>query len=41
MLGMGTTLVALAVVEKDEGTSGLAVAHIGDSRLYLYRDKAL
>ena len=41
MLGMGTTLVALAVVEKDDGTSGLAVAHIGDSRLYLYRDKAL
>ncbi len=41
MLGMGTTLVALAVVERDEGTSGLAVAHIGDSRLYLYRDKAL
>ncbi len=41
MLGMGTTLVALAVVENDDGTSGLAVAHIGDSRLYLYRDKAL
>ena len=38
---MGTTLVALAVVENDDGTSGLAVAHIGDSRLYLYRDKAL
>ncbi len=41
MLGMGTTLVALAVVENDDGTSGLAVAHIGDSRLYLYRHKAL
>lgn len=41
MLGMGTTLVALAVVENEHGTSGLAVAHIGDSRLYLYRDKSL
>jgi PPM family protein phosphatase len=41
MLGMGTTLVALAVVERDDGTNGLAVAHIGDSRLYLYRDKSL
>ncbi len=41
MLGMGTTLVALAVVERHDGTSGLAVAHIGDSRLYLLRDGAL
>jgi PPM family protein phosphatase len=41
MLGMGTTLVALAVVENDDGTNGLAVAHIGDSRLYLYRNKVL
>lgn len=38
MHGMGTTLVALAVVEREDGTSGLAVAHIGDSRAYLYRD---
>jgi PPM family protein phosphatase len=41
MLGMGTTLVALAVVEREDGTNGLAVAHIGDSRLYRYRDQAL
>ena len=41
MFGMGTTLVALAVVERDDGTSGLAVAHIGDSRLYVLRDQAL
>jgi protein phosphatase len=41
MLGMGTTLVALAVVEHDDGTNGLAVAHIGDSRLYLFRDGSL
>jgi len=41
MLGMGTTLVALAVVEKQDGTNGLAVAHIGDSRLYMLRDGAL
>jgi protein phosphatase len=40
MLGMGTTLVALAVVEKDDGTSGLAVAHVGDSRLYLLRGQS-
>lgn len=41
MLGMGTTLVAVAVVETDDGTSGLAVAHVGDSRLYLLRDHVL
>ena len=41
MLGMGTTLVALAVVEHGDGTNGLAVAHIGDSRLYLLRQRAL
>jgi protein phosphatase len=41
MLGMGTTLVALAVVEHGDGTNGLAVAHIGDSRLYLLRQGAL
>ncbi len=41
MLGMGTTLVALAVVDRRDGTSGLAVAHIGDSRLYLLRDGSL
>jgi protein phosphatase len=41
MLGMGTTLVALAVVEHGDGTNGLAVAHIGDSRLYLLRAGSL
>jgi protein phosphatase len=41
MLGMGTTLVALAVVEHGDGTNALAVAHIGDSRLYLLREGAL
>jgi serine/threonine protein phosphatase PrpC len=38
MFGMGTTLVALAVVERQDGTNGLTAAHIGDSRLYAYRD---
>ncbi|MGC8627469.1 MAG: Stp1/IreP family PP2C-type Ser/Thr phosphatase [Acidimicrobiales bacterium] len=37
MFGMGTTLVALAVVEHDDGTNGLAVVHIGDSRVYSFR----
>jgi serine/threonine protein phosphatase PrpC len=41
MFGMGTTLVALAVVERHDGTSGLAAAHIGDSRLYLFRQGKL
>lgn len=41
MFGMGTTLVALAVVEHEDGTSGLAVAHIGDSRLYLWKQGGL
>jgi serine/threonine protein phosphatase PrpC len=41
MFGMGTTLVALAVVERQDGTNGLTAAHIGDSRLYVYRDGAL
>jgi serine/threonine protein phosphatase PrpC len=41
MHGMGTTLVALAVVEREDGTNGLAIAHIGDSRAYRYRDGQL
>ncbi len=41
MFGMGTTLVALAVVERQDGTNGLTAAHIGDSRLYGYRDGTL
>ena len=41
MFGMGTTLVAVAVVERDDGTNGLALVHIGDSRVYLLRDGAL
>jgi protein phosphatase len=41
MFGMGTTLVALAVVEREDGTNGLAVVHIGDSRVYLFRGGAL
>lgn len=40
MFGMGTTLVALAVVERQDGTNALAVAHIGDSRLYLLRGQS-
>jgi serine/threonine protein phosphatase PrpC len=41
MLGMGTTLVALALVEREDGTNGLAVAHIGDSRVYQFREGTL
>ncbi len=41
MLGMGTTLVVLALVEREDGTSGLAVAHIGDSRVYQFRQGSL
>ncbi|MGI8663856.1 MAG: Stp1/IreP family PP2C-type Ser/Thr phosphatase [Acidimicrobiales bacterium] len=36
--GMGTTLVAIAPVEGDDGESLLAWINIGDSRLYLLRD---
>lgn len=39
MRGMGTTLVALAVIEHQDGTNGLAVVHIGDSRAYLLRER--
>ena len=38
MHGMGTTLVTIAVIEHQDGTNGLAIAHIGDSRAYLLRD---
>jgi protein phosphatase len=38
--GMGTTLVALALVE-EEGEQGLAIINVGDSRLYLLRDGEL
>jgi len=41
MHGMGTTLVALAVVERQDSTRALAIAHIGDSRAYLYRQGEL
>lgn len=41
MLGMGTTLVALAVVEENGAATGMAIAHIGDSRVYMYRDGGL
>lgn len=41
MMGMGTTLVALGVVEDDDGSNGMAIAHIGDSRVYVFRDGAL
>ena len=41
MLGMGTTLVALAVVEDDDAANAMAIAHIGDSRAYVFRDGAL
>jgi len=41
MHGMGTTLVTLAVVERQDSTRALAIAHIGDSRAYLYRQGQL
>ncbi len=41
MRGMGTTLVALALVEQEDGSNRLAVAHIGDSRAYVLRDGLL
>lgn len=37
MRGMGTTLVALALVEGDQ----LAIVNIGDSRLYVFHDEEL
>jgi serine/threonine protein phosphatase PrpC len=40
--GMGTTLTAVALVEdEDEGGDVLAVANVGDSRVYLLRDGEL
>ena len=40
--GMGTTLTAVALVEdEDEGGQVLAVANVGDSRVYLLRDGEL
>jgi protein phosphatase len=38
--GMGTTLVALALVE-EEGEQQLAIINVGDSRVYLLRDGEL
>ncbi len=37
MHGMGTTLVAVALIG-DDGHDALAVAHVGDSRVYLVRE---
>jgi protein phosphatase len=38
--GMGTTLVALALVEED-GEQRLAIINVGDSRVYLLRDSEI
>jgi protein phosphatase len=38
---MGTTLAVVALVEGDDGDELLAVANIGDSRIYLLRDGEL
>ena len=39
--GMGTTMAAVALVEKDDEGDVLAVANVGDSRVYLLRDGRL
>ena len=41
LLGMGTTLCAVAVVIGESGLDALAVANIGDSRVYRYADGRL
>lgn len=39
--GMGTTLVAIALVDGDNGAEQLAIANVGDSRAYRLHDEAL
>ena len=39
--GMGTTMAAVALVEKEDEGDVLAVANVGDSRVYLLRDGRL
>lgn len=39
--GMGTTMAAVALVEKEDEGEVLAVANVGDSRVYLLRDGRL
>lgn len=39
--GMGTTLVALLLASQPEDPLALTVAHVGDSRCYLFRDSTL
>ena len=39
--GMGTTLIALALIVGDDGQERLAMANVGDSRAYRYRGGAL
>jgi serine/threonine protein phosphatase PrpC len=39
--GMGTTLVAIALVEDPDGTTRMHVVNVGDSRVYLLRDGEL
>ncbi len=39
--GMGTTLVALLLASQPEAPLSLTVAHVGDSRCYLFRDSTL
>ena len=39
--GMGTTVVLAAVACADDGAPSIAVAHVGDSRCYLFADREL
>ena len=39
--GMGTTMTAVALVEHEEEGEVLAIANVGDSRVYLFRDGEL
>ena len=39
--GMGTTICAIAVVTAEDGGGALAVANVGDSRVYRYTDSRL
>lgn len=40
LAGMGTTLCTVALVRDDDGTESIAIANVGDSRVYLLRDGA-
>lgn len=41
LAGMGTTLCAATLIDRDDGSQQMVIVNVGDSRVYLYREDEL